>query len=160
MSGRGVARRLLTAFTLPVILLAIWWILTAGSTSFFWPPLSTILRTFPRPGSAPGSRPDVLPSLARLAVGYSARRRARVAAGGPDRPVPVPARSDGTDAGVLPRLPPPVLVPVIALFAGYTGSLSKVMTITLGCIWPVLLNTVEGSGPWTRSCSTPPAATT
>jgi ABC-type nitrate/sulfonate/bicarbonate transport system permease component len=37
-----------------------------------------------------------------------------------------------------------VLVPVIALFAGYTGSAAKVITIALGCLWPILLNTVEG----------------
>ena len=37
-----------------------------------------------------------------------------------------------------------MLVPVIALFSGYTGSTSKVITIALGCLWPILLNTVEG----------------
>jgi ABC-type nitrate/sulfonate/bicarbonate transport system permease component len=144
MSGRGVARRLLTAFTLPVILLAIWWILTAGSTSFFWPPLSTILRTFPETWFGARITTDVLPSLARLAVGYSLAVMLGVAAG-----VPI-GLSRSLRALTEPTLeffraiPPPVLVPVIALFAGYTGSLSKVMTITLGCIWPVLLNTVEG----------------
>jgi ABC-type nitrate/sulfonate/bicarbonate transport system permease component len=44
----------------------------------------------------------------------------------------------------LRAVPPPVLVPVIALFSGYTGSTSKVITIALGCLWPILLNTVEG----------------
>jgi ABC-type nitrate/sulfonate/bicarbonate transport system permease component len=30
------------------------------------------------------------------------------------------------------------------LFAGYTGWTGKVITIALGCLWPILLNTIEG----------------
>ncbi len=40
-------------------------------------------------------------------------------------------------------MPPPVLVPVIMLFAGI-GDAMKVVVIASGCVWPVLLNTVEG----------------
>ncbi|OSP23603.1 nitrate ABC transporter permease, partial [Streptomyces sp. 13-12-16] len=37
----------------------------------------------------------------------------------------------------------PVLVPVIMLFAGI-GDTMKIVVIAGGCVWPVLLNTVEG----------------
>jgi ABC-type nitrate/sulfonate/bicarbonate transport system permease component len=43
----------------------------------------------------------------------------------------------------LRAVPPPVLVPVIMLFAGI-GDTMKIVVITSGCVWPVLLNTVEG----------------
>jgi ABC-type nitrate/sulfonate/bicarbonate transport system permease component len=144
MSARALSRRLLTAFALPVILLGIWWALTAGSTSFFWPPLSTILRTFPETWFGARITTDVLPSLARLAVGYSLAVVIGVAAGVPIGLSPALRSLAEPTLEFFRAIPPPVLVPVIALFAGYTGSLSKVITITLGCVWPVLLNTVEG----------------
>ena len=43
----------------------------------------------------------------------------------------------------LRAIPPPVLVPILILFAGI-GDLMKVLVIVSGCVWPVLLNTVEG----------------
>ena len=43
----------------------------------------------------------------------------------------------------LRAIPPPVLVPILILFAGI-GDLMKVLVIVSGCIWPILLNTVEG----------------
>jgi ABC-type nitrate/sulfonate/bicarbonate transport system permease component len=36
-----------------------------------------------------------------------------------------------------------VLVPVLILFAGI-GDMMKVLVIVSGCLWPILLNTVEG----------------
>jgi ABC-type nitrate/sulfonate/bicarbonate transport system permease component len=43
----------------------------------------------------------------------------------------------------LRALPPPVLVPILMLFAGI-GDVMKVLVILSGCVWPILLNTVEG----------------
>jgi ABC-type nitrate/sulfonate/bicarbonate transport system permease component len=43
----------------------------------------------------------------------------------------------------LRAIPPPVLVPILILFAGI-GDTMKTLVILSGCIWPVLLNTVEG----------------
>ena len=40
-------------------------------------------------------------------------------------------------------IPAPVLIPIIMLFAGIGDSM-KVYVIAFGCIWPILLNTVEG----------------
>jgi ABC-type nitrate/sulfonate/bicarbonate transport system permease component len=137
-------RRALVALGLPVVLIALWWILSARSTSFFWPPLSTILRAFPQTWTADPILHDVLPSLARLAAGYLIALVAGVAAGtaiGSSRTLRAlcePALE------FLRAIPPPVLIPVIALFAGYTGSTAKVITIALGCLWPILLNAVEG----------------
>jgi ABC-type nitrate/sulfonate/bicarbonate transport system permease component len=43
----------------------------------------------------------------------------------------------------LRAIPPPALVPVLILLAGI-GDTMKVLVIVSGCIWPILLNTVEG----------------
>jgi ABC-type nitrate/sulfonate/bicarbonate transport system permease component len=137
-------RRALIALGLPVVLIALWWTLSASSTSFFWPPLSTIVRAFPETWTADPILHDVLPSLARLLLGYLIALVGGVALG----------TAIGSSATLralcepalefLRAVPPPVLVPVIALFTGYTGWTAKVITIALGCVWPILLNTVEG----------------
>jgi len=137
-------RRLLTALALPLVLLTIWWVLTANSTSFFWPPLSTILRTFPETWFGDRITTDVLPSLARLCTGYLLALVLGIAGGVAIGLSPLLRALTEPSLEFFRAIPPPVLVPVIALFAGYTGSLSKIITITIGCVWPILLNTVEG----------------
>lgn len=140
----NLLRRTLLALGLPVVLVTVWWLVSAGSTSFFWPPLATIVQAFPETWTADPILHDVLPSLARLAVGYLIALVAGVAAGvaiGSSRTL----RELCEPALEFFRaIPPPVLIPVIALFAGYTGWTAKVVTIALGCLWPILLNTVEG----------------
>jgi ABC-type nitrate/sulfonate/bicarbonate transport system permease component len=137
-------RRALYALGLPVVLVATWWLVSAGSTNYFWPPLSTILAAFPETWTADPVLHDVLPSLARLLLGYLVALVAGVALGtavGSSRTL----RELSEPALEFFRaIPPPVLIPVIALFTGYTGWTAKVVTIALGCLWPVLLNTVEG----------------
>ncbi|XVU29143.1 ABC transporter permease [Actinoplanes sp. CA-054009] len=137
-------RRVLLALALPVVLIAVWWVASAGSTSFFWPPLRTIVEAFPQTWTADPLVNDVLPSLARLAIGYLIAVVAGTALG-------VAIGSSRTLREIcepvlefLRAVPPPVLIPVIALFAGYTGWTSKIITIALGCVWPILLNTIEG----------------
>jgi ABC-type nitrate/sulfonate/bicarbonate transport system permease component len=134
----------LVKIALPVVLIAAWWLASANSTSFFWPPLSTIVRTFPTTWTADPLLHDVLPSLARLAIGYLIALVGGVALG-------VAIGSSRTLREIcepvlefVRAVPPPVLIPVIALFAGYTGWTAKVITIALGCLWPILLNTIEG----------------
>lgn len=139
-----VLRQLGGTLALPVVLVAAWWLASAGSVSYFWPPLSTIATTFPDTWTGDRILGDVLPSLGRLATGYLLALLVGVAAGtaiGLYRPL----RAFCEPALEFFRaIPPPVLVPVIALFTGYTGATPKIVTITLGCLWPILLNTVEG----------------
>jgi ABC-type nitrate/sulfonate/bicarbonate transport system permease component len=140
----ALPRRAFVAVGLPAVLIALWWILSAHSTSFFWPPLSVIVAAFPQTWTADPVVHDVLPSLARLGAGYLTALAAGVAAGtaiGSSRTLRAlcePALE------FFRAVPPPVLIPVTALFVGYTGSTGKVITIALGCLWPILLNTVEG----------------
>ena len=43
----------------------------------------------------------------------------------------------------LRAIPPPVLVPSFILVAGI-GTTMKVLVIASGCLWPILLNTIDG----------------
>ncbi|WP_037673217.1 ABC transporter permease [Streptomyces griseus] len=135
--------RLSYALALPAVLMAVWWLASADSTNVYWPPLRTVLKTFPDVWTPGRLRADVVPSLLRLAGGYLTAAVVGVALGtviGSYRRV----RSVCEPVmEFLRAVPPPVLVPVIMLFAGI-GDTMKVLVIASGCVWPVLLNTVEG----------------
>jgi len=138
-----MTRRVLLALGLPLALVAAWWFVTANSTNFFWPPLRDILGTFPETWLKGRFMQDVVPSLIRLMSGYLLALVIGVGLGA------VIGSSRTLRAVVEPVLeffraiPPPVLVPILILFAGI-GNGMKVLVIISGCIWPVLLNTVEG----------------
>ncbi|MFH8496125.1 ABC transporter permease [Streptomyces coeruleorubidus] len=140
---RRLLLRLVFAVALPALLVTVWWVASAGSTDVYWPPLRTILEAFPDVWTAQRLRGDVLPSVLRLAGGYALAAVVGVALGtviGSYRRVRAVCEPV---LEFLRAVPPPVLVPVIMLFAGI-GDTMKVTVIAAGCVWPVLLNTVEG----------------
>jgi ABC-type nitrate/sulfonate/bicarbonate transport system permease component len=85
----------------------------------------------------------VLPSLVRLLAGYSVAAVLGIGLGlaiGQSRAVRAVVEPI---LEFLRAVPPPVLVPILILFAGI-GHTMKVLVIVAGAIWPILLNTVEG----------------
>jgi ABC-type nitrate/sulfonate/bicarbonate transport system permease component len=136
-------RRAALVIALPAVLFVVWFVATEGSTNFYVPSLRSILAAFADTWTPARLRADVLPSVVRLAVGYLVAVLLGVGVGvliGEHR------RLRATVEPVLEffrAVPPPVLVPVIVLFAGI-GDGMKVIVIVSGCVWPILLNTVEG----------------
>lgn len=128
---------------LPVALVTAWWFSTAGSTSFYWPPLQTIVEAFRDTWTLARLREDAVPSLLRLAAGYTLAVLLGVATGLAVGSFRALRETLEPPLEFLRAIPPPVLVPVIMLFAGI-GDGMKVIVIVSGCVWPVLLNTVEG----------------
>jgi ABC-type nitrate/sulfonate/bicarbonate transport system permease component len=142
-STSSLPRRVLIALAFPVTLIAAWWITSADSQSFYFPPLQTILQTFGKLWFSPQALSNIAPSLWRFSVGYLAAAFLGIAIG-----VPVGASRNLRNVlepvlEFLRAIPPPVLVPVLILFAGL-GNEMKALVIVFGCIWPVLLNTVAG----------------
>ncbi|MGW0823210.1 ABC transporter permease [Streptomyces sp. NPDC002845] len=140
---RLVLVRLFFVLALPALLVAAWWVASDDSTDVFWPPLRTILTTFPDVWTGERLRDDVLPSVLRLSAGYASAAVVGVALGtvvGSYRRVRAVCEPVFE---FLRAVPPPVLVPVIMLFAGF-GHTMKIVVIASGCVWPILLNTVEG----------------
>ncbi|GIF12731.1 ABC transporter permease [Actinoplanes teichomyceticus] len=139
----NMLKRVVLATALPIVLFTGWYWLSAGSESYYAPPLRAILQAFADTWRPQRLRADVAPSLLRLVAGYLSAALIGVGL--------------GVAVGLHPRLravlepvleffraiPPPVLVPVIMLFAGI-GDGMKVIVIVFGCVWPILLNTVEG----------------
>lgn len=137
------ARVGLEVVTLPIALIALWWWASAALQTYYLPTPATVARTFDDVWFGSRMVDDVLPSVARLlggfglacvlgiglgtAIGLSVRLRALV------EPV----------LEFLRAIPPPVMVPLLILLAGI-GNVMKVLVIVSGCVWPILLNTVEG----------------
>ncbi|MGH3354931.1 MAG: ABC transporter permease [Nocardioidaceae bacterium] len=136
-------RRAVLVLGLPVLLVATWWFTTVNSTSFFWPPLREILAAFADTWFSGRITADVLPSLVRLLIGYLLALLLGIGIG---TAIGLSSTLRSVVEPVLEffrAVPPPVLVPVIMLFAGI-GDVMKVLVIVSGCVWAVLLNTVEG----------------
>ncbi len=55
----------------PVAALAIWFVASAGSSSFYYPPLAEILGRFAEVWFGEGFVRDALPSLGRMSVGFA-----------------------------------------------------------------------------------------
>lgn len=146
-SGRNRATsalvRLLQALGLPVLLLLGWWAWSASADNLYVPAPPEIAVAFGDEWFSSRVTEDILPSLGRLLAGYALASVVGILIG------TAVGLSRGLRAAAEPVLeffraiPPPVLVPVIMLVAGL-DNLMKVLVIASGCIWPVLLNTVEG----------------
>lgn len=143
LRGRAVAVRIVTALVVPIVLIATWQIAAQSAQHFYWPPPSAILQAFPETWFEGRLFGDVLPSLGRLAAGYLLAVIIGVLVG-------------SIVGGVLRlrlllepvfelfrAVPPPVLVPIIMLFTGI-GQNMQITVIAFGCVWPVLINTIEG----------------
>lgn len=131
------------AVTLPIILIALWWTLSVVSPSFFVPTPPRLVSTFFDTWFGPRLWIDVLPSIARFAVGVTLAVILGIALG------LVVGISRDLRAFTEPvfeffrALPPPVIIPVLLLLFG-PSDLTKIFVIVLAAIWPVLLNTIEG----------------
>ena len=127
----------------PLVLLAIWWAFSAGSTDPYFPALSKIVERFREIWLFSRFQSDALPSLIRMFAGYG------IAAA-----IGIPL---GVVLGLAPRLheavspvleffraiPPPALIPFGIVVLG-VGDAMKIFIIVAVCLFPILLNAVDG----------------
>jgi ABC-type nitrate/sulfonate/bicarbonate transport system permease component len=128
---------------LPVLLVLLWGVASAGSTSLFVPQPAPLASTFIETWGGERFLTDVLPSIGRLIVGVITAIVLGIVLGlliGSSRWL-----RELTEPVLefFRAVPPPVLVPVLMLLIGVNDQM-KVVVIVSGCIWPVLLNTIEG----------------
>jgi ABC-type nitrate/sulfonate/bicarbonate transport system permease component len=136
-------RQLALITGLPAVLFATWWTTTSSSDNFFFPPLKQILATFGDVWNGQRLSADVLPSATRLAAGYLTACLLGIGVGVLIGSQPRLRALAEPTLEFLRAIPPPVMVPIIMLFAGI-GDGMKIIVIVTGCVWPILLNTVEG----------------
>jgi ABC-type nitrate/sulfonate/bicarbonate transport system permease component len=128
---------------LPVALVLVWWAATARGGNFYFPPPTKVASTFADVWVSGRFADDVLPSVGRLLAGLAVATAAGIALGLPIGSSPRLRAATEPALEFLRAIPPPVLVPVLLLIAG-VGDKMKILVIVSGCLWPILLNTVEG----------------
>jgi ABC-type nitrate/sulfonate/bicarbonate transport system permease component len=131
------------ALALPVVIVAVWWLATANETNPFVPKPGQMISDLLTVWAGPLLFEEVVPSLYRLGVGLGGAILAGVALGlliGSSR---IARRLTGPIFEFIRAVPPPVLLPVLLLVLGIDDR-SKIFLIFLGCLWPILLNTIDG----------------
>src|SRR5919108_1493658 len=141
-----MSRRLL-AMTLelgvPILVLIAWGVASAGSETYYFPPLTEILSTFADTWLFERVGSDVVPSLVRMGLGFGIAVVVAISTG---LLLGMSARSRRAAAPIvefLRAIPPPALLPFAILVIG-VGDSMKVFIIAFVCLWPILLNTVDG----------------
>ena len=127
----------------PVLILLAWGVWSAGADSFYFPPLTDILTSFRETWLFDRFGSDVVPSLIRLAAGYFIAVALGVAIGVPLGLSAIARRSASPLVEFLRAIPPPALLPFAILVFG-VGVGMKIFIIAFVCIWPVMLNTIDG----------------
>jgi ABC-type nitrate/sulfonate/bicarbonate transport system permease component len=127
----------------PIALVALWWVWSASSSSIYFPPLEKILESFRENWLFARVRSDVVPSLARLGGGFAIAVAGGVTVGVALGLSRTARRAADPIVEFLRAIPPPALIPFAIIVFGI-GNEMKVFIIATVCIWPVLLNTIDG----------------
>lgn len=128
---------------LPVIALVAWWVGSAESTNIYFPALSTIWESFDELWLFERWPTDVLPSLARMAIGLAIATVLGIGLGVLVGLVPMVNRAANPYLEFLRAIPPAALIPAAILALGIGDSM-KIAIVAFGALWPILLNTVDG----------------
>ena len=128
----------------PVAILGGWQLWTAHAHSAKFPRLSTILVQFQHMWLFSQFGTNVVPSLERIGMGFGIAVVAGVALG-----VPLGLSRFGR-LWAMPHIeywramPPPALLPISIVLLRSIGNVQKVAFIAFFCVFPVLLNTIDG----------------
>lgn len=140
--SRRAVRLLLVEVAVPLLVIGGVWLFTVTATSIYYPPLQVIFDRFVKVW-VPRAWSDVVPSVTRMMLGLILAFVAGIVLGmllGQSRYVRAllhPALE------FLRAIPAPALIPFFMLLFG-VGDVSKVYLIAFVCLWPILLNTIDG----------------
>ncbi len=143
---RTLSRRLLdivALWWLPVALFLLWLVGSAGSTNFYFPPLSRILSVLWRDLTAGSLVADMAISLGNMAAGLAFAVVLGVFFGLIVGEYSTLRRALTPTLNFLRSVPPAAIVPIVIIAMGI-GSAPKIFIIALTCFWPVCLNTIDG----------------
>ena len=128
---------------LPALVFAVLLIATAGSTSFYFPPLTDVLATLWRELLHGGLVGDLWFSLRNILLGLALATVVGAGAGLVIGEVRTLRLATAPLLDFARATPTVGFVPVIILTLGI-GSGPKIFLIFLGSVWPILLNTISG----------------
>ena len=130
-------------WAVPVVLIALWWVLSAHSTSPYFLPLTDILNGFVQTWKGSNLTTDLLPSVLHFLVGFAIALLAGISIGlllG----LSSRARRDLSPLTEFARaLPIAALVPVGLVILG-PGATMETALIAFGSVWPILVASTDG----------------
>jgi len=141
----GARRALLIGLeaAVPLALLAGWQLWTTHAHSPKFPRLSTILVDFRKEWLFAEFGTHVVPSLERIALGFTIGTVLGVLIGVPVGLSPLLRRLALPHIEYWRAMPPPALLPISVILLRSIGNLQKVSFIAFFCMFPVLLNTID-----------------
>jgi ABC-type nitrate/sulfonate/bicarbonate transport system permease component len=143
MSRRMRTLAIVLEIAVPIALVALWAAYSASSDTYYFPPLDKIATAFRETWLFDRVGSDVVPSLVRLGLGYLIACVVAVGVGLLLSLVGWLRRASDPVVQFLRAIPPPALLPFGILVWG-VGDAMKIFIIAFVCLWPVLLNTIDG----------------
>jgi ABC-type nitrate/sulfonate/bicarbonate transport system permease component len=128
----------------PVAILFAWQAWTAHAKNPEFPRLSTILREFQELWLFAQFNEHVVPSLERIGLGFGIAVVAGVALGLPIGMSRLTRRLAMPHIEYWRAMPPPALLPISIVLLKDIGNRQKIAFIAFFCLFPVLLNTIDG----------------
>jgi ABC-type nitrate/sulfonate/bicarbonate transport system permease component len=128
----------------PLAILAAWQVWTAHAHSTRFPRLSTILVEFRELWLFSEFNTHVVPSLERIGAGYGIAVTLGIALGLPLGLSPLARRAAMPHIEYWRAMPPPALLPISIVLLKSIGNTQKIAFISFFCLFPVLLNTIDG----------------
>jgi ABC-type nitrate/sulfonate/bicarbonate transport system permease component len=125
------------------LIVALIWVYTNGASSYYFPPLGDVLTAFLDTWVFERFREDVVPSVLRLGAGYAIAAFAGIALGVLLGQRPTLRRMASPIIEFMRAIPAPALIPFAILVLGVEDD-AKIFLIAIVCIFPVLLNTIDG----------------
>lgn len=135
--------RVVLRLIVPIVIGVIWWFGSAGSKSPYFPPLSTILATFRRTWLFADVKTDLIPSLERMMIGYALAIIFGVGLGMLFGRIEILRRACDNLIQFGRSVPGTALVPIGIVVIGI-GNTTKIIIISFVCLFPILLNTIDG----------------
>jgi ABC-type nitrate/sulfonate/bicarbonate transport system permease component len=134
---------LMAEIATPVIAVAALWAFTESTDTYYYPPLGDVVDSFRGNWLFDRFASDLLPSLGRLLAGYAIAALIGIGCGVVLGQFRALRRQASPVVEFLRAIPPPALIPFTILVFGI-GAGAKVFLIAFVCVWPILLNTIDG----------------
>jgi ABC-type nitrate/sulfonate/bicarbonate transport system permease component len=136
--------KVVAEIAVPLAIVALWQLWATNRDDPKFPPPSTILATFQDMWLFSEFGTHVVPSLERIGLGFAIAVVAGIAIGIPlglSRPARLWAMPH---IEYWRAMPPPALLPISIVLLHSIGNVQKVAFIAFFCLFPVLLNTIDG----------------
>lgn len=124
-----------------VVVYQLW---SISQDSLYFPSLRAIGSAFWRTWTSDAVTTHALPSMVRMVLGYLLAALVGISLGIGMGRMPRLTKTIDPFVQFLRAIPPPALVPIAVLVLGINSRM-QILIIALGSVWPILLNTVEGS---------------